>query len=657
MASDRPCDAGDVPTASSDTSDQAKTKLKRRKEKREGPPQLQFLVATNPSQFRDENAKKSIRSQAMIHWRHEENKRKRRGSSDDNWILSSSTNHTTCSGSVRSGNVANIPTRTRQPESSQDTDPSNPSDTEQEQPGRVYSITNSDSLGTSPSSSRSVDVGSSSWQLTAKETASYFPLYQKRTQAIMDQSVTDYEESERHEERQLRTLIVGLATFYNVGCSHDPFDVLPQFRNPQLNALYLSRTCMRAFASDFTMKKWLPLMLSHPHIILSATNLASTWLDMHNNCSGDSTTTAMVKAETIAMINERLANPVLQLNDATLIVILHLFAGEMWVCDEQALRIHENGVATFIARRGGLASFTHSKTMAEVAAACCLHCDIFCEAEVLPPFQDWVPIDFAPIESKTAIPESPLFCPRDNYFTIADDSHCSQSALELLSDMRDLTNLFVEHNAALNTTYDIDTMDVASLRPLSDDYEAQILEIRMRLASRPSAHTPGLLVTDDWIYEACRIAALIYTSAIVRGVPFSIAADFDCVDLADTPMYSSRRDSCGRLRKTYLTEALYETLQRTDINNLWKNMSGVLYWVSAVGAAAARIPSTVNMSQQGRLGADAYSMWVRRCLVMTATRTMIVLVFEHPTAIITAQKTLLKVQEFIGTHESRHLRT
>lgn len=88
---------------------------------------------------------------------------------------------------------------------------------------------------------------------------------------------------------------------------------------------------------------------------------------MHNNCSGDSTTTTMVKVETIGMINERLKNPALQMDDATLIVILHLFAGEMWVCNEGTLRSHKDGIAAFITQRGGLASFTYNKALAEVA--------------------------------------------------------------------------------------------------------------------------------------------------------------------------------------------------------------------------------------------------------------------------------------------------
>lgn len=124
---------------------------------------------------------------------------------------------------------------------------------------------------------------------------------------------------------------------------------------------------MRAFASDSTMQKWLPLMLSHPHIILSSTVLASTWLDMRENISGDSARTALVKAETIGMVKSRLADPKTQLDDATLTVILHLFAGEMWICYEKDLQNHEQGVATFISRRGGLSAF--NRVLAEVAIA------------------------------------------------------------------------------------------------------------------------------------------------------------------------------------------------------------------------------------------------------------------------------------------------
>ncbi|KAF3034901.1 hypothetical protein E8E12_005031 [Didymella heteroderae] len=590
MAAAGSCTAAEGSPASSDATNQSKEKLKRRRVKREGPPQLQFLIATDPSQFKDEDAKRSVRSQAMIHWRHEEDKKKRKGSRKD---LTES--------APAPPERESIPTRTKREVSTQ-------SRTESPVRGGAQRRT----LRAQPSSlisdsdvSPLTNAGSSTWQLTASGTAGYFPRYQNKIRAVAEREVTGYEASERHEERQLRSLVVGLASFYNVGGTQDPFDVLPQFRNPRLDALYLSRNCMRAFASDATMKKWLPLMLSHPHIILSATVLASTWLDMGSKVSGDSTTTAMVKTETIGMIKERFANRDTQFDDATLIVILHLFAGEMWTCNEQALRVHERGVAAFISRRGGLSAFVHNRALAEVALACCYHCDIFCEAEVLQAFRENLPSDSAPVSAEAALPESPLYCPRNAFLTIIDDARCSMPTLDILSDMRDLTNIFVAHNTKLNQVHDIDAVDIERLSPPDEASEATIHAIRARLAQSPSAYTQGISVSGDWVYEACRIAATIYTGAIATGVPFSVAADPDHVNLLEPS--TSHWNSDEQLTKPHLSEVLYETLKRADTSNLWKNMSGVLYWVSAVGAAAARIPCTMDMAQQDRFAPGAYS--------------------------------------------------
>jgi hypothetical protein len=289
--------------------------------------------------------------------------------------------------------------------------------------------------------------------------------------------------------------------------------------------------------------------------------------------------------------------------------------------------------------------------------SCCYHCDIFCEAEMLQTLRESLPADSAPVSAEEALPESPLYCPRDTFVTIPEDARCSTSTLDLLSDMKDLTNLFVAHNTKLNQVHDIDAVDIERLSPPDEAYEATICAIRTRLAHLPSAHTPGSSVSGDWVYEACRITATIYTTAIAMGVPFSVAADPNYTKLLESSTPSGTWESDEHFIKPHLAETLHETLKRTDTSNLWKNMSGVLYWVGAVGAAAARISCTIDMAQQDRFAPEAYSVWVRRCLIMTATRTMIVLVFEHPTAIIAAQRTLLKVQELIGSHASRRLET
>lgn len=254
------------------------------------------------------------------------------------------------------------------------------------------------------------------------------------------------------------------------------------------------------------------------------------------------------------------------------------------------------------------------------------------------------------------MPESPLFCPRKNYFSFIKDPSCSEYTYDLLCDMRDLTDIFIAHNTGLDTVLDVEShTDASRLGPSLIDYKAKVAWIRAKVASLPSAYMPHLPVTNDWIYEACRIAAIIYTSAIVMRVPLSVAAEpsknmilLDAAS-AEDPLHQ------GQVFSTRLTEALYEVMEKSNVGDIWNDMAGVFYWVSAVGAAAARTPVTINTYQRPSSRSDAYATWVRRCLMMFATRAMIVLVFQHPLPILKAQKRLLQVQGLIGSGSSRRL--
>jgi hypothetical protein len=278
--------------------------------------------------------------------------------------------------------------------------------------------------------------------------------------------------------------------------------------------------------------------------------------------------------------------------------------------------------------------------------SCCFHTDILCEATPLPLFSNWTPPQFAPSSETEAIPESPLFCPRSDLSAIARDPHCAEMTYDLLCDMRDLTDLFLAYNKGLDAVYDLETSeDSVPQGILASEYDTKVAGIRARLAALPSACAPGTPVTNDWVYESCRIASIIYASAIIMRVPFSVAAEPGrSVILADAASFNSSptsNHSCVRL-----TDALYEVLERSNMETVWGDMSGVLYWISLVGAAAARVPASINMSQYAR------ARWVQRCLIMFATRVMIILIFQHPLPVIMAQKTLLKVQELIGRDHS-----
>lgn len=210
--------------------------------------------------------------------------------------------------------------------------------------------------------------------------------------------------------------------------------------------------------------------------------------------------------------------------------------------------------------------------------------------------------------------------------------------------MRDLTNLFVTSTGDSDIIPDNVVRESVCLNPPAD---YAINEIRKRLVALPSAYTPGLPTSGDWIYEACRLTALIYTAAIIMLVPFSVAADPYRNPLLSGSRAPRNLQASGHPRMARLTESLYQVLERTDMSNLWDNMPGVLYWVCAVGAAAARTPTPITIPQQTNFRGEDYAVWIRRCLIMFSTRTMIILVFQHPLPVILAQKRLLKVQELI----------
>jgi hypothetical protein len=153
-----------------------------------------------------------------------------------------------------------------------------------------------------------------------------------------------------------------------VGLGMDPFAVIPQFQHPELDSIFLVRKCNRAFSTKSTLQKWLPVMLSDPHILLSSTVMATTWLDMHAGICGESKRTVLLKQEAIGYINERLRDS-RAMEDSTLAVIIHVLAGEMWSANEKTMRIHQDGVARLIAHRGGMSQLGGNGIVAQAAAA------------------------------------------------------------------------------------------------------------------------------------------------------------------------------------------------------------------------------------------------------------------------------------------------
>lgn len=245
-----------------------------------------------------------------------------------------------------------------------------------------------------------------------------------------------------------------------------------------------------------------------------------------------------------------------------------------------------------------------------------------------------------------ALPESPLYSPREQMYSVITDPACSVHTYKLLCDVRDLTDVFLVYSDNLAAIVNED--DHNRLRTLAVDYDVNVAQFRTKLASMPSAHVSGLPTTDDWIYEACRLTALIYMSAIITCVPFSTAADPTLNAVVRTAATIS--DEGWPTKR--LTESLYEVLERTNTGDSWNNMVGVFYWVCVVGSAAARTPNIISTNSRPSVHSEAYSTWVKRCLTMYSSRTLALMIFEHPLPLLVTQKKMHKIQALIGRNAS-----
>lgn len=134
-----------------------------------------------------------------------------------------------------------------------------------------------------------------------------------------------------------------------IGSNTDPFGVMPTFQNMELDSLALFRLMGRVWVNKSTLLNWLPVLMPDPRALLSAALMCTTWLDMCDGSPGNSRRTNLIRAEVTDWTNQFLRDPATRDQDGTLMLVLHLLMGEIWSCDEKALRIHMAGLTELMA--------------------------------------------------------------------------------------------------------------------------------------------------------------------------------------------------------------------------------------------------------------------------------------------------------------------
>jgi len=125
-------------------------------------------------------------------------------------------------------------------------------------------------------------------------------------------------------------------------------------------------------------------------------------------------------------------------------------------------------------------------------------------------------------------------------------AQCTPQLLELLEEMKQL-----------GESISYDTTD----RPSLNDYSVQREAVRRYISELPSAKDSG-----DYVYEACRITAIIFERACYNRQPLFLA-----------------------IVGTTLVSQLKDALEKSKYDEGWgEHMTGVLFWAAMIGASAAR---------------------------------------------------------------------
>lgn len=229
----------------------------------------------------------------------------------------------------------------------------------------------------------------------------------------------------------------------------------------------------------------------------------------------------------------------------------------------------------------------------------------------------WFPTDTGPNNDALISPLIPPLEHRLLYRT------CSVGTAGIILEIQKCTNVFL---ARWNHNRDALTISSGQLA----NCDSQLQNIYSRILLLPSTEGD---ITPDWIYESCRIAALIYCRSVVHGASFASSGR---IVHATTP--GSRPESAT------LLSALYTALEKTDTRGCWgSGLSGTFLWVTLVGAAAA-------WSSPHPLSEDdsPTSTWAGKCFALYAMRAAVSVPFQQADAAIHALRTFLQVRRWVA---------
>jgi hypothetical protein len=238
-------------------------------------------------------------------------------------------------------------------------------------------------------------------------------------------------------------------------------------------------------------------------------------------------------------------------------------------------------------------------------------------------FRDFAPRTIASSQFGGNSFVSPLYALHGDFPSIY--GLCSAATLEIISNMHNLTQTYLTRWEYASSLEPVLHAQVASC-------DAQTQQAYVRLLQYPSTFNDTSL---DWVYESCRLAALIYCRSIVHGSSLAESA---------ATMYANADQEVTNMT---LLSALHAAIMQTDTRDCWGEMRGVFLWVCLVGGAAAwprpRFNSVVDYAAEHSLS----EAWVRKCFSLLCIKAALSVPFYHAGTTIEALRTMLQVRQWL----------
>ncbi|KAI5275682.1 hypothetical protein E4T47_01315 [Aureobasidium subglaciale] len=428
----------------------------------------------------------------------------------------------------------------------------------------------------------------------------------------------------------LTPYLASKAELAGIGARLDVFNATPKFDGEHVDVRMLKHNCTTYFGSQAMCKRWAPMLFAGRAAFLSTLCISSAYLDMMQmdfsnvttSKSIESVRTLTVREQTVQLVSEGLSDPETCCSDANIVSVLHLLYGEMIVACDQALQWHEEGLHTMVEYRGGLDQLGGDGLLAAMVTIEIFELSVFRETKPRQQYLDYARhVSNSSVRDRvSAIPESPLYYPAGLHHTLGRTRRCDEDTLDLINLTRDLTQAVLAlQNASAVDTFPEEISGPAIPRKSYTEQEAQALH---RKKSNAIDQIVALESHNDAVYEATRLCALLYATAIHCSTPFSTAA-------RSFPRQTGTLNIVLQIR---------DHLASTDLSNCWDSMVGILFWCTLVTGAACH-----DTDDQ-----DVEVLATKKWMVALAIRCSILLTFQHTDAVVRTLRTILAVQSTLG---------